>query len=177
MALREKIEDMIQKIFAKQMEKFLQKTGASLTDAKVPVVGSDATGNPLFNLSSIGSADLSKLSGANALDGTIAEAISGLCRVIEVPRYLELNLLYGTTGTETETYLKNAHRWLNENREGLRILPKHPYILKLHPNVIGIGLYYTYAESIEYDAIYYFCFNAFIFGGYVNGNWNYKIII
>ena len=78
MALREKIEDMIQKIFAKQMEKFLQKTGASLTDAKVPVVGSDATGNPLFNLSSIGSADLSKLSGANALDGTIAEAISGL---------------------------------------------------------------------------------------------------
>ena len=31
-----------------------------------------------FNLSSIGSADLAKLSGANALDGTIAEAISGL---------------------------------------------------------------------------------------------------
>ena len=78
MALRDKIEDMIEKMFAKQMEKFLQKTGTSLTDAKVPVVGSDSNGNPLFNTSSIGSADLAKLSGANALDGTIADAISGL---------------------------------------------------------------------------------------------------
>lgn len=78
MALRDKIEDMIQKMFAKQMEKFLQKTSTSLTNAMVPVVGSDANGNPLFNTSSIGSADLAKLSGAKRIDGTIAEAISGL---------------------------------------------------------------------------------------------------
>lgn len=177
MALREKIEDMIQKIFAKQMEKFLQKTGASLTDAKVPVVGSDANGNPLFNTSSIGSADLSKLSGANALDGTIAEAISGLCRVIKVPYFVELNSLYGTTGTETETYLKNAHRWLNENRESLRILKYHPYILELGPNSNGLGLYHTYEELNEYNSIYFFGFSQFVKGGYINEVWNYKVLI
>ena len=64
-------------IFEKMAKAYVHRTGTSLSDAKVPVVQEDG-GKPYFNLSSIGSADLSKLSGANALDGTIAEAISGL---------------------------------------------------------------------------------------------------
>ena len=175
MALRDKIEDMIQKMFAKQMEKFLQKTGTSLTDAKVPVVGSDANGNPLFNASSIGSADLAKLSGANALDGTIADAISGLCVFIDVPDYTDLNNLYGTTGTETEQYMKNAHRWLNENRNNLKILPQRPYILKLRPNSNGIALYYTYADFNLYNGIFYLFYGGdLLYSGYNGGTWIFK---
>ena len=64
-------------IFEKMAKAYVHRTGSNLPDAKVPVV-QDVDGKPYFNLSSIGSADLSKLSGANALDGTIAEAISGL---------------------------------------------------------------------------------------------------
>ena len=103
--------------------------------------------------------------------------ISGLCRVIKVPNYIELNSLYGTTGTATETYLKNAHRWLNENRESLRILIKQPYVLDISPNSRGIGLYYTYEEPNRYNLIYYFGISEFVKGGYVNENWNYKVII
>lgn len=88
-----------------------------------------------------------------------------------------MNSLYGTIGTETETYLKNAHRWLNENRESLRILIKHPYVLELSPNSRGLGLYHTYEELNRYNLIYYFGFSEFVEGGYINGNWKYKTII
>ena len=106
--------------------------------------------------------------------------ISGLCRVIEVPRYVELNSLYGTTGTITETYLKNAHRWLNENRESLRLSPLRPYVLELWPNGHGIGLYYTYATSgntNNYNAIYYFSYREFVYGGYNGGVWKFGSVL
>lgn len=64
-------------IFEKMAKAYVHRTGSNLPDAKVPVV-QDVDGKPYFNLSSIGSADLAKLSGANGIDGTIAEAISGL---------------------------------------------------------------------------------------------------
>ena len=64
-------------IFEKMAKAYVHRTGNSLSDAKVPVV-QEVDGKPYFNLSSIGSADLAKLSGANGIDGTIAEAISGL---------------------------------------------------------------------------------------------------
>ena len=64
-------------IFEKMAKAYVHRTGSNLPDAKVPVV-QDVEGKPYFNLSSIGSADLAKLSGANGIDGTIAEAISGL---------------------------------------------------------------------------------------------------
>jgi len=63
-------------IFEKMAKAYVHRTGTSLSDAKVPVV-QEVDGKPYFNLSSVGSADLAKLSGANALDGTITEAISG----------------------------------------------------------------------------------------------------
>lgn len=65
-------------IFEKMAKAYVHRTGSNLPDAKVPVV-QEVDGKPYFNLSSIGSADLAKLSGANGIDGTIAEAISGLC--------------------------------------------------------------------------------------------------
>ena len=64
-------------IFEKMAKAYVHRTGNRLSDAKVPVV-QEVDGKPYFNLSSIGSADLAKLSGANGIDGTIAEAISGL---------------------------------------------------------------------------------------------------
>lgn len=64
-------------IFEKMAKAYVHRTGNSLSDAKVPVV-QEVDGKPYFNLSSIGSSDLAKLSGANGIDGTIAEAISGL---------------------------------------------------------------------------------------------------
>lgn len=88
-----------------------------------------------------------------------------------------MNSLYGTTGTETETYLKNAHRWLNENNIILKISPYEPYVLKLTPNASGVGLYYTYEGSNQYNVIYYFNYRDFVFGGYVNGNWKYELIM
>lgn len=43
---------------------------------------------------------------------------------------------------------------------------------------MGIGLYYTYGVYTNtYNVIYYFYFNGFTKGGYINGNWNYKVII
>ena len=72
-------------IFEKMAKAYVHRTGSNLPDAKVPVV-QDVDGKPYFNLSSIGSADLAKLSGANGIDGTIAEAISGLSG-----KYVELS--------------------------------------------------------------------------------------
>lgn len=69
-------------IFEKMAKAYVHRTGSNLPDAKVPVV-QDVDGKPYFNLSSIGSADLAKLSGANGIDGTIAEAISGLRNITD----------------------------------------------------------------------------------------------
>ena len=87
-----------------------------------------------------------------------------------------MNSLYGTTGTITETYLKNAHRWLNENRGTLRISQKRPYVLNLGPNSEGLGLYYTYLDSNKYNFIYYFGITEFVKAGYVTGTWKYNRI-
>lgn len=90
-------------IFEKMAKAYVHRTGSNLPDAKVPVV-QEVDGKPYFNLSSIGSADLAKLSGANGIDGTIAEAISGLkANVFEVYRF---NVSSSQNGTKIKIVFK-----------------------------------------------------------------------
>ena len=101
--------------------------------------------------------------------------LSGLCRVIKVPSYLVLNSLYGTTGFDTETYLKNAHQWLNDNRQTERILSYTPYLLVLSPNFSGCGVFFTYDEENSYSFIRMFLCNGSSYKGeYLNGTWNFS---
>lgn len=71
------LDDVMAKMFNSMQKSWLRKSGIALHNATVPVV-QETDGNQLFTPSSISSADLSKLSGASALTGTIADAISGI---------------------------------------------------------------------------------------------------
>ena len=92
-------------IFEKMAKAYVHRTGNRLSDAKVPVV-QEVDGKPYFNLSSIGSADLAKLSGANGIDGTIAEAISGLTSFSDE----ELVLKEGVSFSDYSSYCRKAGR-------------------------------------------------------------------
>ena len=96
-------------IFEKMAKAYVHRTGNGLADAKVPVM-QEVGGKPYFNLSSIGSADLSKLSGANALDGTIAEEISGLRKPSYVCSYTSEDII-----TTTKNFDGIRTTWTNES--------------------------------------------------------------
>ena len=124
-------------IFEKMAKAYVHRTGSSLTDAKVPVV-QEVDGKPYFNLSSIGSADLAKLSGANALDGTIADAISGLITALT-----QKGNLYNTNIDDITDF--GIYRLGNENSSSGDHVPDWGLLIVLNTGAYD-GLYQIHVE-------------------------------